>query len=322
VGHGSRDADGRQALLDLAIAYQELDPERPVIPCFLELTEPTIAAGVAECDRLGYRDVVALPVLLFGARHNKFDVTNELDALQRQYPHMVFHYGAPLGITSDILDLLRQRLADIERQLSPEIDRSDTVVLFVGRGSSDPEANSEACKLARLLWEGSGYRSIEVCFVGITHPRLEAGFDRALLLQPRRILVLPYFLFTGMLVKKIQATTAARRLAQPELEIVCLPEMGIVPEVLDALHQREREAIAGEIRMNCQLCKFRIAASQTLGPTHSHEHAIHHGHSHSGEHAHSHGHSHHDEHSHDGEGVTPDPYATESDYHQRVWQVP
>ncbi|MEM8715713.1 MAG: CbiX/SirB N-terminal domain-containing protein, partial [Cyanobacteria bacterium P01_G01_bin.4] len=51
IGHGSRDADGRQSFLDLAAAFSEFDDRRPVIPCFLELTEPTIADGVAECDR-------------------------------------------------------------------------------------------------------------------------------------------------------------------------------------------------------------------------------------------------------------------------------
>ncbi|WP_017325419.1 sirohydrochlorin chelatase [Synechococcus sp. PCC 7336] len=309
VGHGSRDPQGRQAILDLAAAYAQFDLSRPVIPCFLELTEPTIADGVAECDRLGLHEAVALPVLLFGARHNKFDITNELDALQRQHPHMTFYYGAPMGISTDLLDLLRQRLAQVEAGLPP-LPKQDTVLLFVGRGSSDPEANSEAYKLARLLWEGSGYRSVEICFVGITHPRLEAGFDRALSFQPRRILVVPYFLFTGVLVKKIQAATVARDRAHPDVEMVCLPELGIAPAVLQSLYRREREAQAGEVRMNCHLCKFRIAASEALSPG-----ALHHHHNLS---SHSHGPHRHDC---DGEAVV-DPYAAPIHYHQRVWQLP
>ncbi|MGK7911727.1 MAG: sirohydrochlorin chelatase [Synechococcus sp.] len=305
IGHGSRDADGRQALLDLAAAFAEVDRRRPVIPCFLELTEPTIADGVAECDRLGYTNLVALPVLLFGARHNKFDITNELDALHRQYPHITFHYGAPLGITLSLLDELKQSLQTAEQALSP-VDKADTSLLFVGRGSSDPEANGEACKLGRLVWEGSGYRSVDICFIGITHPRLEVGFDRALMMNPKRILVLPYFLFTGVLVKKIQAAATVRNAAHPETDIVCLPELGISPAVLQSLYEREREAQSGQIQMNCQLCKFRIAASESAGP----------GHQHHGHHHHSHGHGHH----HHTSAI--DPYAQESDYHQRIWTVP
>jgi len=88
VGHGSRDADGRQGLLDFAAAYQALDPSRPVVPCFLELTEPSIQQGVDECVAKGYTDLSVLPVLLFAARHNKFDVTNELDRARQRHPQV------------------------------------------------------------------------------------------------------------------------------------------------------------------------------------------------------------------------------------------
>ncbi|MEO0852906.1 MAG: sirohydrochlorin chelatase, partial [Cyanobacteria bacterium J06648_11] len=204
VGHGSRSAAGRQAIFDLAEAYRLLRPERPVIPCFLELTTPSIADGVAACVRQGFVEVVVLPVLLFGARHNKFDVTNELDAMQRRYPQMTFRYGAPIGITSDILTHLRSEVAAFVARQPSHVERSETILLFVGRGSSDPEANGEACKLARMLWEGSEFQAIEVCFIGITHPRLETGLTRSLLFQPKRILVLPYLLFEGVLLDKIR----------------------------------------------------------------------------------------------------------------------
>ncbi|MEO1133683.1 MAG: sirohydrochlorin chelatase, partial [Cyanobacteria bacterium J06639_1] len=258
VGHGSRSAAGRQAIFDLAEAYRALPPDRPVIPCFLELTTPSIADGVDECVRQGLTEVVVLPVLLFGARHNKFDVTNELDAMQRRYPQMTFHYGAPMGITSGILEHLRSQLATFEAQQPTLLDRSETVLLFVGRGSSDPEANGEACKLARMLWEGSGYQAVEVCFIGITHPRLDVGLKRSLVLQPKRIVVVPYLLFEGILLDKIRDTVRECDRQHPDIEVRCLPNLGIVPAVLEALQVREQEAIAGAIQMNCHLCKFRL----------------------------------------------------------------
>jgi sirohydrochlorin cobaltochelatase len=336
IGHGSRDPDGKEGFLQLAAAYQAFTPHREVIPCFLELTAPTIADGVEDCVQRGYRDIVALPVLLLGARHNKFDVTLELDRLQRQRPELVFHYGGPLGIQIEILDWLQQQLTDLEARQSAEIPRCETVVLFVGRGSSDPEANAEAYKLARLIWEGSGYCSVEVCFIGITHPRLEVGFERALLLQPRRIIVLPYFLFTGVLVKKIQAATASQHQIHPQLEWLCLPEMGIQPVILQALWQREQEAVAGTTQMNCHLCKFRLAVAQSdisLHPDHhSHDHHSHdhHGHNHHGDdhHSHDHHHNHNPDHSSDsGSEPSPhlvlrDPYHLEQTYHAKIWTVP
>lgn len=309
VGHGTRDRDGRQSLLDFATAYESLDSSRPVIPCFLELTEPTILAGVERCVEQGYTDLSVLPILLFAARHNKFDVTNELDRARQQHPQVKFHYGRHFGITPGIVDLWRDRLAQLDQ---PEnnlhhIAREDTVLLFVGRGSSDPDANGDVFKMARIMWEGSGYKTVEVCFIGITHPRLEEGFRRASLYAPKRVIVLPYFLFTGALVKKIYDVTALQREHFPTVELINLPEMGLHPQLFSVLRDREIETQLGQVQMNCEMCKFRLAALATGDHQHGHDN---HGHSH----AHGHGH----DHSH----AAVDPYAELDQYHQRIWQAP
>ncbi|MEN9221061.1 MAG: sirohydrochlorin chelatase [Thermostichus sp. BF3_bins_97] len=315
IGHGSRDTEGRQAFLELAQTYQALTPHRPVIPCFLELTEPSIAQGVEQCLAQGWQELVALPVLLFGARHNKFDVTLELDRLQALHPQLRIHYGGPLGIRIEILQLLRDRLTALVAAQPQGIPDAETVLLFVGRGSSDPEANAETCKLARLLWEGSGYRAVETCFIGITHPRLPLGFERALSWQPRRVIVLPYFLFTGVLVKKIEVALEEQRHLYPRIDWLGLPELGIVEPVLQSLRQLEQEARHDQTQMNCHLCKFRLAVSaqDSLPLTAGAQH----GHSHHHVHSHGHSHSHHPHH-----GAPPDPCAQLEDYHQRAWQVP
>ncbi len=303
IGHGTRNESGRQCFLDFAAAYQKLDASRPVFPCFLELTGPSIKEVVAHCASEGYTELSALPILLFAARHNKFDVTNELDLARRDHPQLKYYYGRHFGITPDILDLWKARLDALD---SPEhnpdhIPRSKTTLLFVGRGSSDPDANSDVSKLARIVWEGSGYQTVETCFIGITHPRLEEGFRRARLYEPKRIIVLPYFLFTGTLMEKIFDISAQQQAAYPEAQISCLPEMGMHPQLFKVLRQREIETQLGQVNMNCELCKFRLAALDGEEP-----------HSHSHDHGHAHGHGHH------GAMSTE----TEADYHQRIWQVP
>ncbi|HBY78924.1 MAG TPA: sirohydrochlorin chelatase, partial [Cyanobacteria bacterium UBA11148] len=117
IGHGSRDSEGRQNFLEFANAYQSLDSSRPVIPCFLELTNPTIQEGVDSCVAQGYKEFSVLPILLFAARHNKFDVTNELDRAKSKHPQIKFYYGRHLGITPRILDLWRRRLTELDQPL-------------------------------------------------------------------------------------------------------------------------------------------------------------------------------------------------------------
>ncbi|GET37107.1 sirohydrochlorin chelatase [Microseira wollei] len=304
IGHGTRDNDGRQCFLDFAAAYQALDNSRPVVPCFLELTGPTIGEGIDRCVEQGYTDFSVLPVLLFAARHNKFDITNELDRAKAKYPQLNFHYGRHFGITPGILQLWRDRLAALDH---PQIDRKDTVVLFVGRGSSDPDANGDVYKLARILWEGSRYLTVETCFIGITHPRLEEGFRRARLYQPQRIIVLPYFLFTGLLVKKICDITAQQQEQYPDIAMTCLPEMGLHPQLFSVLREREIETQLGQVQMNCEMCKFRLASVSSNGHSHSHDH----------DHDH---HHHHHHHHHDHPPV--DPHANLEDYHHKIWQAP
>ncbi|HEY9904209.1 MAG TPA: sirohydrochlorin chelatase [Candidatus Sericytochromatia bacterium] len=306
IGHGTKDEEGRQSFIDFANAYQALDSSRPVVPCFLELTSPTIQEGVDRCVEQGYTELSALPILLFAARHNKFDVTNELDRARARHPQVRFHYGRHFGITPGILDLWRDRLLELDQ---PQLPRKDTVLLFVGRGSSDPDANGDVYKMARILWEGSGYQTIETCFIGITHPRIEEGFRRARLYQPKRIIVLPYFLFTGVLVKKIFDITAQQQEQYPEISMTCLPEMGIQPQLLSILREREIETQLGQVQMNCEMCKFRQAVvgnSAVQGHSHDHDH----------------GHGDHHHHGHDHSHDAPDPYADLEQYHQRIWQAP
>lgn len=297
IGHGTRDDCGRQSFLDFTAAYQALDTSRPVLPCFLELTEPTIQQGVDFCVERGYTDLSVLPILLFAARHNKFDVTNELDKARVRHPQVKFHYGRHFGITPGIVELWKSRLAALDRL--QECDRADTVLLFVGRGASDPDANGDLYKLARILWEGSGYSTVEICFIGITHPRLEEGFRRARLYEPKRIIVLPYFLFTGVLVKKIFDIASQEQQQHPEIKIDCLPEMGLHPQLFSVLREREIETQLGVVQMNCEMCKFRLAAGANSDSGHGHHH-------------------HHHDHSH----AATDPYADIAQYHQRIWQTP
>ncbi|MEM9087552.1 MAG: sirohydrochlorin chelatase [Cyanobacteria bacterium P01_F01_bin.53] len=307
VGHGTRNPKGRQDLIDFATIYQQLDPSRPVIPCFLELTEPSIQDGIDQCVAQGNTDISVLPILLFAARHNKFDVTNELDRAKLRHPQLTFHYGRHFGLNPAILDLWKKRLALLDApEYNPnEIERKDTALLFIGRGSSDPDANGDVYKLARMLWEGSDYHTVETCFIGITHPRLEEGFRRARLYEPKRIIVLPYFMFTGVLMEKIDAIASQQQALFPDMEVAALPEMGIHPQLFKVLRDREIETQLGQVAMNCEICKFRMAAAEVHGASHGH-----------GGHGHGHGHDHHH---HDS---NPDPCAEPEKYHQRIWQVP
>ena len=60
----------------------------------------------------------------------------------------------------------------------PPRDRADTLLLVVGRGTNDPDANSNIAKLARMLWEGMRFGWAEAAFSGVAHPRVDAALER------------------------------------------------------------------------------------------------------------------------------------------------
>lgn len=304
LGHGTRDTSGSQAFLDFAHKFQSYDPSRPVVPCFLELSDPLVQVGIDRCVQMGYQELTVLPVLLFAARHSKFDVTGELDRALQRHPQLMLRYGRHFGVSLRWLDLWSQRLTQADCQ-SP-ISRDKTVLLFVGRGASDPDANGDVYKLARMLWEGSGYLDLEVCFTGITHPRLERGFERARAWQPERIVVIPHLLFDGVLAKRIQTVTQQQQVAYPDVEVQTLSVIGADPTLFELIRDRELEAQSDQVAMNCHTCKFRQAVA-----------ADNHGHHHD------HGHHHHDH--PEGQALyhgIADLYPEADDYHQRAWQIP
>jgi sirohydrochlorin cobaltochelatase len=151
---------------------------------------------------------------------------------------------------------------------------------------------------------------------------MEQGFERAWTWQAKRVIVLPYFLFTGVLVKRIHEMAQLQQQLHPEVQIQSMNEVGLDPVLFDLIREREQEARSGQVMMNCEMCKFRRAVSQQLvglGQDNEHHHqlveAVHrdHGHEHAA-HSHSHGHGH----THEAE----DPYAEPTEYHQRIWQIP
>ncbi len=129
-----------------------------------------------------------------------------------------------------------------------------------------------------MLWEGLGFGWAEAAFSGVAHPRVGAALDRAALLGFRRIVVFPYFLFTGVLVKRIYGETDDAAARFPEITFVKAGYLRDHPRVIDAFLDRIDECDTGEPAMNCQLCKYRtriIGYDDAVGaPQQGHHHHV------------------------------------------------
>jgi sirohydrochlorin cobaltochelatase len=170
------------------------------------------------------------------------------------------------------------RISQALDQAGGEIGLHETLLLVVGRGASDPDANSNVAKVARMLWEGFGFGWAETAYSGVTFPLVEPALEKAARLGFRRIVVFPYFLFTGILVQRIYEAADKVAARHPEIEFVKAPYLNDHPLVLETFVDRVREILDGQNLMNCQLCKYR---EQILGfetevglPQESHHHHV------------------------------------------------
>lgn len=306
ASHGTRDAAGAEAFRSFVRKLGLRHPGLPVAGGFIELFPPLLGEAVTELVEQGVRRFAAVPLTLVSAGHAKGDIPAALAREKEHHPGISYAYGRPLGPHPSLLNVLERRLDEALGATGGRTprDRADVTVLLVGRGSTDPDANAEVHKAARLLWEGRGYAGVETAFVSLAAPDVPAGLDRCSMLGARRIVVLPYFLFTGILPDRVRQQTEGWAAAHPGIEVLSADVIGPEPELLDLVMERYEEAVKGDLRMNCDSCVYQIALpgfEDKVGMPqqphyhpdddgHHNHHGHHHGHHHHGEHAHSHAH--------------------------------
>ena len=316
-GHGSRDEDAITEFASVAAGIRERLPQHHVESGFLEFARPVIRDGLDRLRESGHDLVLAVPGMLFAAGHAKNDIPSVLRTYEAQYTGMEIRYARELGIDAKLIGAAADRIGEALAACASDVPKEETLLMVVGRGASDPDANSNVAKVMRMLWEGFGFGWGETCYSGVTFPLVEPGLEHATRLGYRRIVVFPYFLFTGVLVKRIYHYTDLVAARHPEIEFVKAPYLSDHPAVLDCFAERVREIVEGENLMNCKLCKYReqilgFEAEQGL-PQESHHHHVEGigtgpggdtdaGHDHEHHHGHHHhGPDHHHHHSHDHE---------------------
>ncbi len=258
IGHGSRDpaaAEEFDRLTTLVRAAAGPAARTRVAGGFLELAEPHVDAAVDRLVADGSTDIVAVPYVLFGAGHLKDDGPAVLGRARVRHPHVRFRLGRDLGIHPAVLDVAEDRARDAVKRLPPT---ERTAVVLVGRGSTDPDACADFVKFARLLEDGRGLGPVHPAFVAMSRPHLDDALDRARDLGAEAVTVVPLLLFRGVLVDRIavQATTWAA--ANPGVAVAIAAHLGPDPRLAGVVVERHREAHEGDVRMNCDMCAYRV----------------------------------------------------------------
>ena len=315
-GHGSRDEGAVREFARVAEGLRELMPDTPIEYGYLEFARPIIRDGLDKLRDQGVTRVLAVPGMLFAAGHVKNDIPSVLNTYAAQNDGIRIELGKELGIDPKMIRAAGARIQEALDNAPPDVPREETLLVVVGRGASDPDANGNVTKVMRLLWEGFGFGWGETVYSGVTFPLVEPGLDHAARLGFKRIIVFPYFLFTGVLIRRIYEHTDRVAARHPDIEFIKAPYLNDHPLLIETFKERAEQILTGDTAMNCGGCKYR---TQVLGfedqvglvqeshhhhvegigtghdHAHDHHHAHHHGngHGHGHDHGHGHGHDHH-----------------------------
>ncbi|WP_408006449.1 sirohydrochlorin chelatase [Pseudalkalibacillus sp. A8] len=235
IGHGSRVEEARNQ----AARFMQQSMEHQSVPIqeisFLELAHPTIEEGFQRCLERGATRIAVVPVLLLTAGHAKTDIPLELERLQMRWPDVQITYGRPFGVHMGIIDILVERIYEQQQPVN------DAMVLLVGRGSSDPDVKRDLRKIADLLHEKYPFKRVETSFLAAAEPSFEKGLELAEQFGHKQVFVVPYLLFTGILMKSMEKTI--RKMIPADQEFILCKYLGYHPNLQKVVSERTLETL-------------------------------------------------------------------------------
>ncbi len=247
VAHGSKDDGSQQVVCDLLVLTAAQRPGLRAEAAYVDNASPSVRDALRKLVEEGERDVTVVPLLLGAASHSKTDVAASVQAARFAHPGLVLRYGRPLGPHPAVVDVLVRRLAEAGAQGLP--------VVLVAGGSLDPDANAGVAATARLLWEGRDFPSVDIAFVSTTGPTVVQALERLRAQGATTVALASYFLGPGYLPRRV----AVQAGQVDGVDVVVSEPLGASDGLAALVLGRFDEARAGDIRMNCDACMYRIA---------------------------------------------------------------
>ncbi len=259
-GHGSR---SQSAVDEFSVLAEKLPAYLPddwlCDYGYLEFANPVIRDGLDRLRDAGCDRILAVPGMLFAAMHAKNDIPTVLNTYAAKHGLDV-RYGRELGVDPKMIAAAAGRIRDAVDQANVdhgELPLTETCLVVIGRGASDPDANGNVAKIARMLAEGMGFGWHEVGYSGVTFPLVEPCLQHVALLPYKRVIVFPYFLFSGILIDRIYGFTDRVADQYPDIRFVKAGYLGDHPKVLETFAERIREQDSDTPPPNCGLCGYR-----------------------------------------------------------------
>ncbi|HVD60671.1 MAG TPA: CbiX/SirB N-terminal domain-containing protein [Gemmatimonadaceae bacterium] len=110
VDHGSVRNEANEMLVDMAQLVQRMTGNDVIVRyAHMELAEPTIAEGFANCVEAGANEVIVFPYMLSPGRHSTTDIPRMVNAAAANHPGVTFSVTPPFGIEEKLGEIILAR---------------------------------------------------------------------------------------------------------------------------------------------------------------------------------------------------------------------
>jgi sirohydrochlorin ferrochelatase len=228
IGHGTRSKVGAdEAKTFIHRVMERIDVEIQEIS-FLELTKPSIEEGFLRCVKRGATEISVIPLFLLAAGHIKEDIPQALASLREKYPNIQVNIRDPFGVQGKILDGITELVRDTVEDLSEQDS-----ILIVGRGSSDNSIHTAFAEIIEGIRVRLGTNYVSVCYLAAAEPRLDEGLEIISKYTTGRIIVIPYLLFSGLLLSEVnQMVKRRQKLGQPIIHTGSLSKHRVIEDII------------------------------------------------------------------------------------------
>lgn len=236
AGHGTRVNDGAEAAAVLVGKVRALLPDIRVEAGFVELTPPSVDEAL-DAVLTDASAAVVVPLMIGTGGHVRDDIPGAIEVSRSRHPDATVVYTRHLGSPRPLVSAIHERITDARGEWPAE----ETDVVMVGRGCSVPDANADHVRLSRIIFESGGYRQVRSAFIQVARPSLPDVLAQYYAAGSRRIVVMPHFLFTGLLHRWVIEQVDAFRATHPDAHVRVANVIGPCDDLAQVVAQRYKE---------------------------------------------------------------------------------
>lgn len=237
--HGSRDRQAAKEFARLQAKIQTQFPNQIVKGGFLKFNSPPIMESLLSLYNQGAREIMLQPLTLYNADHTARDIPDIAARFEKNHPGTTLICGTSPGLGDSVVKAAARAITSVLPQGDRRgTDHQDYKLLVVGRGSSRREISDQTINLCRKLQEYFEFGDTRYCYSFGNSPALGTALEQAGESHYNHVIILPYLLFSGLLLTEIRREIEVAREKYPAFTFDLAPSLGHQEPMITAIIEK------------------------------------------------------------------------------------